>query len=279
MLKKFDPKKIKGLALDLDGTTLLPDTSLGERTACCLKRLISDGVQVIIATGRSTESAGHYCAAAGAAGPMVFYNGAEVVDMPSGKIMEADFLDIDVADFGIDLAREMGLHYQIYLPANGTNKEMLLFEREGVEAEIYYRHTGTKPVVKDLKTAIAGVPGCIKAMYVVDSSRHDEIRRKMKERFGDRINIIRSSPSFLEILRLGVSKGKGLTAAMRLRGLKAEEVMAFGDEENDLSMFSVAGFSAAPSSAGEKIRAAADFNYGSVAEEGLAAFLEEYFLR
>jgi hydroxymethylpyrimidine pyrophosphatase-like HAD family hydrolase len=64
---------------------------------------------------------------------------------------------------------------------------------------------------------------------------------------------------------------------MECRGLKPEEVFAFGDEENDIPMFDVAGFSAAPSNAREKVRQAADFVFGSNAEEGLAAFLEKMF--
>jgi hydroxymethylpyrimidine pyrophosphatase-like HAD family hydrolase len=78
-------------------------------------------------------------------------------------------------------------------------------------------------------------------------------------------------------MNAGVSKGEGLKIVMDSRGLKPEEVIVFGDEENDLPMFSVAGFSAAPSSAREKIRSAADFVFGPPAEEGLAVFLEEVF--
>ena len=87
----------------------------------------------------------------------------------------------------------------------------------------------------------------------------------------------RTYPTFLEIMNAGVSKGEGLKTAMKCRGLKMDELIAFGDEENDLPMFSVAGFSAAPSSAKEKVRQAADFVFGSNAEEGLASFLENLF--
>ena len=65
---------------------------------------------------------------------------------------------------------------------------------------------------------------------------------------------------------------------MQHRGLKPEEVIAFGDEENDVSMFEVAGFSAAPESARESIKKAAGVIYGSNAEEGLAVYLEKMFL-
>jgi hydroxymethylpyrimidine pyrophosphatase-like HAD family hydrolase len=82
----------------------------------------------------------------------------------------------------------------------------------------------------------------------------------------------------LELLKYGVSKGEGLKTAMKHRGLVREEVIAFGDDENDLSMFDVAGFSVATSNAIDKNREAADLVIGSNAEEGLAAFLEETFL-
>jgi len=280
MGKQCNFREIRAVALDLDGTTLLPDTTLGERTVHCLKSLISGGVQVLFATGRAIEGARRYCAAVGAQGPMVFFNGAEVVDIPSGKTLSARLLDLDVADFGIDIARSMGVYYQIYMPAGEGKWEALLMERPGPEAEMYRKHTGIIPVVTDLKAAIAapGLRGCVKAMFLADDSLHEEIRRKMLGRFGGRITVTRTFPTFLEVMNTGVSKGEGLRTALQCRGLAPEQVLACGDEENDLPMFNVAGFSAAPSNASEKVREAADFVFGSNAEEGLAAFLEERFL-
>jgi len=280
---------IKGLAIDLDGTTLLPEGVLGEQTKDCLRRLILKGIQIIISTGRAIEASEKYRSAIGADGPMVFFNGAEVADVPSGKILHTNCIGMDVVDFGTDVARDLGVHYQVYLPAKispDTGKEdpnqmweALLIEKYGQEAEYYKKHTGITPIVRDLKK-IASLPldGCIKGMYIADPSHHDEIRKRMKERFGDKITVMRSYPTFLEIINAGVSKGEGLRIAMEHRGLKAEEVIAFGDEENDVPMFSVAGFACAPENAREKIREEADLIYGPNTEEGLAEFLDNIFL-
>jgi len=285
----MEPKQIKALAIDLDGTTLLPDAVLGERTKNCLRKLISKGMQIIISTGRAIEASEKYRSAFGAEGPMVFFNGAEVADVPAGKILHTNLIGLDVVDFGTDIARDLGVHYQVYLPAGispDTGKEdpkqrweALLINRYGPEAEYYKKHTGITPIVKDLKS-ISALPlkGCIKGMYIADPSLHDRIRARMSERFGSRISIMRSYPTFLEVINTGVSKGEGLKIAMEHRGLKPEEVIAFGDEENDLSMFPVAGFAGAPENAREKIRDAADLVYGSSAEEGLAVYLEQTFL-
>jgi Cof subfamily protein (haloacid dehalogenase superfamily) len=279
MQKEIDVSKIKALAIDLDGTALLPDTSMGERTARCLKGLVNRGIQVMLCTGRAVESSKRYYSAIGASGPMVFFNGAEVAEVPDVKVISANLMGTDVIDYGLDLARSMDIHYQVFFPPRNGPWEALLIEKQRREAEMYRNHTGITPIVADLKAVLAepGIKGCFKAMFICDHSLHDELRRKMGERFGASIYMANSYPSFLEIMNAGVSKGEGLKTAMKCRGLKMEELIAFGDEENDLPMFSVAGFSAAPSSAKEKVRQAADFVFGPNAEEGLAAYLEDLF--
>jgi Cof subfamily protein (haloacid dehalogenase superfamily) len=286
MEKKLEPSSIKALAVDLDGTALLPDTTMGERTAECLKRLKARGVQVIICTGRAIESSRRYYDAVGAEGPMVFFNGAEVAQVPDVKVIDARLTSLDVINYGIDLARSMDIHFQIFLPpgcgpevCRDSPWEVLLIDKMRPEAEMYQKHTGITPVVTDLKAAIAApqVKGCIKAAFITDPSLHDEIRQKMLGRFGDSIYVARTFPTFLEVMDSGVSKGEGLKTVMRHRNLKPEEVIALGDEENDLPMFPVAGFSAAPANAKEKVRQAADFVFGPNTEEGLAVFLEELF--
>jgi Cof subfamily protein (haloacid dehalogenase superfamily) len=287
MQEKINTKNIKALALDLDGTALMPDNSLGERTIKCLKKLMDRGMQVILCTGRAIEAAEQYRALIGAEGPMVFFNGAEVVDMPSGKALSTRLLEPDIVDFGIDLARSMDVHYQLYLPAGvqipGVEArgkwETLLIDKSRPESEMYLKHTGVKGLEKDLKEAIAapGLEGCVKAMFITDPALHEGIRQKLLDRFGGRIYAARTFPTFLEVMRAGVSKGEGLKIVMRHRGLEPEEVIALGDEENDISMFEAAGFSAAPANAREKVKEAAGRVFGSNAEEGLAAFLEELF--
>ena len=276
-------KRIKALALDLDGTALLPDTAMGERTVTVLKKLAARGMQVILCTGRAIEAAEKYRAAIGAEGPMVYFNGAEVVDMPSGRIISTALVSLEVVDFCIDIARSLNLHFHVFLPPGiieGRGKwETLVIEKIRPESEAYCRHTKLNPLVRDLKdiVSVPGLRGCVKVMYVCEPEWHDTIRARLNERFGNSVYVARSLPTFLEIMNAGVSKGDGLLTVMKLRGLSAEMVLAAGDEENDLMMFNASGVSAAPANARESVRGRADFIFGSNAEEGLAAFLEEKF--
>jgi Cof subfamily protein (haloacid dehalogenase superfamily) len=276
-------RNIRALAIDLDGTTLLPGAILAERTIRALKACIVKGMKVIISTGRSVASAEPYRAAIGAEGPMVCYNGAEVVAMPGETVLGVTLLDLDILDFCLRLAREAGVYFQVYCPKTADiPHEVLRADKNAPEAEGYRAHTGIQPVFGDLENAMAASGGCIKGMFLTDQGMMERLRPAIIERFGDhrsggRVYIAQTSSTFLEVMAAGVSKGRGLAIAMAHLGLNADEVIAFGDEENDLPMFTVAGHSAAPANAKPQVLAAADRVIGPCVEEGLAAFLEDEF--
>ncbi|MCL2138772.1 MAG: Cof-type HAD-IIB family hydrolase [Treponema sp.] len=281
-MKNIDITQIKALAIDLDGTALLPDSSMGERTIQCLKKLIANNIQIIFCTGRAIESSCRYYNAIGASGPMVFFNGAEVAEIPEVKIISSSLLNLKAVDFALDLARKTDSHFQVFLPPQEDGKkswEQLFIDKQRPEAEMYRQHTGIRAIEADLKKVIAmpELKGAVKAMFIAEPKRIAVLRKKIIDCLGSSIYTAISFPSFLEIMSADASKGKGLRTVLQHRGLSPNEVIAIGDEENDLPMFAVAGYSAAPSSARENIRRAADFVFGSNAEEGLAAFLEKMF--
>ncbi|MDR2364118.1 MAG: Cof-type HAD-IIB family hydrolase [Spirochaetaceae bacterium] len=278
--KKIDPRRIKALAMDLDGTVLTPDARLGDRTLRVLKDCLNRGIGLIFCTGRSLEGAEPYRAVLGARGPMVYFNGAKVMDMPGRTVLSQTLLDKAAANFCVDLSRKLGVYCQIYFP--GTRErpaDLLMAEYRSEETALYRNHTGVDTVIGDLKEALAdpGCTGCIKSMFIAGPAQQDIIRPILSEQFGGRIYMTRTYGTFLEVMSPGVSKGRGLKLAMDHLGLSPEELIALGDGENDLPLFEAAGFSAAPANAKAQVLAAADFRIGSDAEEGAAAFLEALF--
>ncbi|MDR0387685.1 MAG: Cof-type HAD-IIB family hydrolase [Treponema sp.] len=274
------PQRIKALAFDLDGTLLAPGAMLTERSRKVLRACMDRDVRVIIATGRSAASADRYRRELDAGGPMVCFNGAKVAVMPGGKILELRLLDPQIADFCADLARKTGVYYQAYfVRSREPYGELLLGEEDRAEAAGYRDHTGIRPVSGDI-TAVLGAAdfeGCIKGMFLAEPEVLDRIRPCLEERFGGRAYVTKSSPTYLEILSAGVTKGSGLQTVMDHYGLAPEEVIAFGDEENDLPMFAAAGFAVAPANARPAVRASADFVTGANTEDGAADFLTGFF--
>jgi Cof subfamily protein (haloacid dehalogenase superfamily) len=292
MQKRILPSQIKAIALDLDGTALTPKNILSDRTINVLKVCLARGIAIIISTGRPAGAAEKFRTAIGSEGPMVYYNGAEVMDMPSQKVLSVTPLPLAVVNYCTEIARSMDVHYQAYFSGyraevgaeagaeTGTEAaEVLLIEKTRPESEMYRNHTGFVPLTGDLAKATAQ-PGirCIKSMFVTEAEAQDRIRPLLAERFGNTIYVARTNPVFLEIMAAGVSKGEGLKTAMKARGLKAEEVIALGDEENDLPMFTAAAFAAAPANAKEKVKDMADLVIGPNSEDGVAEFIEKKIL-
>jgi Cof subfamily protein (haloacid dehalogenase superfamily) len=239
---------------------------------------------IIIATGRSAASADRYRREIGFAGPMVCFNGAQVVVMPEREILGLRHLDPHAVEFCVDLSRRMDVYYQAYFTrSRESGGELLMGEKDCPEAAGYRNHTGIQPVFGDLKAVLRAarfegciIEGCIKSMFLAEPAVLDRIRPRLEERFGDTVYITKSSPTFLEVLSAGVSKGAGLQLVMDHYGFSPEEVIAFGDEENDLPMFTVAGFAAAPANARDAVRAVADFVTGANTEDGAAVFLADF---
>jgi len=278
------PNSIKALAIDLDGTILAPGQILSERTVRAVKLCAERGIRVIIATGRAIEGAESFRSALGAEGPMVYYNGAVVVDMrhgggsPEKKILNTILMDKKAAEFCVELARDMGVYCQIYVPGNDGSIP-LLYERDTPEREMYMRHTGIVAEFVDLKEALArpDLQGCVKTMFLAEPEILAELRPKLEGHFRGNAYIAQSHRTFLEVMDSGASKGKGLEFIMKHCAIKKEEIIAFGDEENDIPMFEACGFSVATLNAKDNVKAAADVIVGSNAEDGVAAFLEEFF--
>jgi Cof subfamily protein (haloacid dehalogenase superfamily) len=287
-----DPRTIKALAMDLDGTLLAPGAVLSDRTIKAVKACRERGLQIIITTGRAIEAAEPFRASLGAEGPMVYYNGAIVADMPGNRILSSTLMDRKAVGFCVDFAREMGLYCQAYFPSgdfcdgncsdgNASPRIILKAEREGPEREMYYKHTGLLAELVDLKKELRrpGLHGCVKAMFLAEPEVLAEIRPRLEGHFKGSVYIAQTLRTFLELMNVKASKGQGLKFVMERCSLKREEVIAFGDEESDLTMFAVAGFSAAPSNAKDSVKAQADTVTGSNAEDGVAAFLEDFFLK
>lgn len=287
-----DFSQIKALALDLDGTLLRPDNTLSDLTVGTIRAYRELGLHLIICTGRSPEASETYRAAIGATGPMVFFNGAEVTDIDERGVRSNTvypiLLHFDVIERCVDIARKTGVYFQVYFPETGdkgeTKRQRLIAERDGAERDMYFKHTGSLSVIADIKKALAdaasrSIAGCIKGMFLAAPAKLDEIRSLVSEQFGTAVSTTKTLATFLEIMSAGVSKGTGLTLALERLSLTGEAVIALGDEESDISMFAVAGFSAAPANAGDHVKAAAHAVIGSNTEDGAARFLERNVLR
>jgi Cof subfamily protein (haloacid dehalogenase superfamily) len=94
----------------------------------------------------------------------------------------------------------------------------------------------------------------------------------------DSLELVGSLKYNIEINAAGVNKGKGLLELGEILGISREEIMAFGDGDNDIAMLREVGFGVAMENADEEVKAVSDYVTGSNDEDGVAKAIARFVL-
>ena len=101
------------------------------------------------------------------------------------------------------------------------------------------------------------------------------IEAEFKAPCGDTLSIYRSAPFFIEVMAQGIDKAASLDRLVKTLGIRQEEVIAFGDGYNDLSMIEYAGLGVAMDNAVDGVKERADMITKSHDDDGIAYTLSQ----
>jgi len=222
-------------AIDLDGTLLGPDKAISEQNAAAVRKLNENGAQAIIASGRRHQNSIRFQRQLQLTGPIIACQGGLIRDGESGNVIEAHFLPQTVAREIAGEAERNGvqvIYYHLdhlYVP-EGNNRWLDLYEsRVGERAE-------TLPSLSQLDGRRA-----LKIVYYGDPSVLRKIRPEIAARFDGKVDVLSTESENLEFMPRGINKAAALEKVAREFGVPREQVLAFGDAENDLQMLAWAG--------------------------------------
>jgi Cof subfamily protein (haloacid dehalogenase superfamily) len=264
-------KEIKLIAIDLDGTLLNDEgkVSLGNETA--VKQAVSQGIQVIIATGKTRYSAREAMAQLGLRTPGVFIQGL-VVCNADGSVRYERRLDVPMIQRVLDFCQQHELDPTAYC------HERLLTLFDGPHRARMHERYG-EPFAELLPAEAwskAGVNKVLISKRRVDFPR--EMRDKLSDMVGDTAVVVQAIPSSIEVLPQGASKGAGVARLLEDLGIAWENVLAIGDGENDIEMLQAAGIGVAMGNANELVQNTADYVTNSNIEDGVANALIRFAL-
>ena len=254
--------KYAALAIDLDGTLLVGD-EVPPANVDGIRAALNAGLKVIIATARWSHFAVRLGNGLGIGGPVIACSGAQVYD-PA--------LPGDVFDRRLPLDFVEALYAicnQERCIATVTLGDHVEFKMDGRPAE---RHL--TPELR-FTEALRLTDGNLPRIAAIQGSRCCErIRRELEAPFRDTVNVLDSiGPTGKIILALTAreaNKGEALGAACAHMGLDPGSVVAFGDAENDVAMFRLAGASVAMGQADAATQSAATYVSRSNTEAGVA---------
>ena len=255
---------MKLLALDIDGTLITKEHVLTEGVRSALLRAQRDyDTRIILASGRPTPALGALAEAlqiADYGGYLMPFNGGKILEAGSKRLLSAQLLDADLIPQLYHLVQEHGVNILTY------TEEHILTEREDdpyAEKEVVITGMPLKRVPSFIEAATESLPKCL---AVGPLEKLIPLEAAVKEQLGTRVGAFRSSDYFLELVPLGVNKGNALARLLDVLGMTPQDLIAIGDNYNDLEMIELAGTGVAMGNAPEDIQRRADFVTRSNAE-------------
>jgi hypothetical protein len=248
-------KKIRLIALDVDGTLLDDRKELPAANREALQEAAARGVLVAISSGRMTPTIEPVAERLGIDCIVVAYNGGKVLGprRDGRPVIAHRPVPASVSDELIEFSRRHNHLLNFY-------HEDRLYAEDGERRrrfmEIYSTRTGARYVIASDLTRFRGVEPT-KLILLADPAERDALHDELRERYGARAFITKSDPEYLEIMAPGVDKGAGLEQLAAHYGVTREEILAVGDADNDIGMLQTAGVGVAVANARPQVKAAA----------------------
>ncbi len=274
-----DRNNIRMIGLDLDGTLLTSGKELTEANRRILTELAGRGIEIVPVTGRPL----HGLPGAVRSLPGVRYaitsNGAVTMDLSDNRILRSFYVKPETALGLLSVARQRKLIYGIFDGGYGYSDEetyrklVSLFQGR---AALPYILESRRPA-DDIEAFTANPPNGIENIWIVTEDRDARDALYDRIRAGTRLRVLRTAERDVEAVHGSADKGMALEHLGMILGIPSENIMAFGDNDNDRGMLKRAGIGVAMGNAPERIRQAADYITEDNQNDGVARFLEKYF--
>ena len=266
---------IRLVALDLDGTSLSHGGVLSPGLKEAIARAQARGTRVILATGRMAQSAELFRTALGIGpGPVIAYNGAQVVSAPENAVWFRHPVDEAAARALVDLALSHDLLVQVYV----GNELWVSKDAERVRNYVKTNHVPVSVRAQD--DALKAWPEApFKILLQADPEVIDAFRTIAEPHMASYpVRLFKSQWDYLEMVGESVGKGRALAEVAKRLQLSADQVMAIGDNENDMDMLAWAGVGVAMGQSLDRVKAVADFVTADVDAGGAAAAMRHFVL-
>jgi Cof subfamily protein (haloacid dehalogenase superfamily) len=257
----------KLLVTDVDGTLLDESSRLTELNRRALKDCIKAGINVVIATGKSYDSIEHLIKEFNLQLPQITFGGAVIIT-PDKKIVEAVTIPENLYIEIVDAVRSRGyeplvatydgkIYCQKFSPKMKYVLEIgeKIYKADDLKKEIYSKHTVSISIPIDAE---------------------DPLDKYIRREYEKRMLVVRSGKYFFDILNIKASKGNALKKLINILRISKDEVISFGDSQNDISLFKESGFSIAVKNSYPELIAVSDAVTDENHKSGLGKAIYKY---
>jgi len=272
--KKMD---IRVIATDMDGTLLDTKGQLElPRLEKILDKLDQRGIRFVISTGneihRMRQLLGHLAERV----VLVVANGARIFE--NNELIQAQTWDDAMVDRALAHFRDRECQDQFVVTAmnGGFVKKGTVFTEldKFMTPEMIEKLYQRMNFVDEFDSSLFG--GVLKMSMVVGEERSESVLQEINDLFDGHVRAVSSGYGCIDILQDGIHKAWGLVELLKRWNLKPEQIMAFGDSENDIEMLELAGISYAMENAEESVKRVATKVAPANSQAGVYQVLENW---
>ena len=269
--------KYKLIAFDLDGTLLNSKGKILESSKKAIKAAEKQGIKIVLVTGRHHVAARPYHWELGLDTPAICCNGAYIMDFKQPEPVYSNPLSKEQARRIIRIARERDLHILMYVE-DAMTYETLNPHMQRLSNWAKEQPTIVRPNIKQIDDAMNIMESSHSIhKFVLSHTDQKHFQKAYQDIQGMMdVNCERSWIDRMDIANSGNTKGSTLLRLASQWGINQEEIIAVGDNDNDISMVRLAGLGVAMGNCSEELMPVADLTVGSNDENSIAELIEQY---
>jgi Cof subfamily protein (haloacid dehalogenase superfamily) len=266
----------------MDGTLLNSKREISEFNKEAIRKAHERGVHIVVSTGRLFANAEAFSDLIGVKSPVIASNGAVVRGINKNQIIYKSYFDYETFAKLLSIFTKHKIRPNFSTPQKsytGDLKHKLLREYARFRGRITRNITidfvpSYKGWLKVFQKEKDNIVKC--EIKCKDATKLKNIRKELEDM--KKFDVVSFTPTYIEITKSGVSKGKAAERLAEYYGIKREEVIAIADSENDLSMIIYAGTGIAMGNAMEIVKQNADFITDTNDNDGVGKAIWKYVL-
>ncbi|GGF49486.1 Cof-type HAD-IIB family hydrolase [Echinicola rosea] len=273
--------QFKALCTDIDGTLLDKNREISARTLDAIAQL-PRYFPVILASSRMPSAMRHLQGTMERLqNPMICYNGGYVIHF-NGHEEEYEQLDtvkipLNICHHIQEISDGTDIHVSVY------HEDEWYAPQDDFWTQREITSTKVKPVIRAWQEVLpdwqSRQAGAHKVMCMGPAEEIDALFKALEKEKNEDLHLYRSKDTYIEIAPKAISKASALEQLLKKKyDIALSEVIAFGDNYNDIEMLKAVGHGVAVGNAREEVKAVADEITASNKEDGVAMMIEKHLL-
>lgn len=258
--------KYKLILSDVDGTLVDEKQNISETLLAMVKQYQDNGGIFAIASGRIEESVKKYCEQLKINTPCILYNGAKIVDVLNDKCIYEETLDAKHVKTVFEILKSYKTDFIIY------SKNKAYISKTNDVLNNYMKKDG---ILCNEHKDIQSIDPITKILIIGEESVIEGLEKEVRISLDSVSYIVRSEPTYLEILPCNTSKGEALKKLSEYMDIALDEIVAVGDNLNDMEMIMNAGVGVAVMNAHPRLLEVADYVTATNIDDGVAKVIDK----